>query len=143
MLGHSSVVPLWANNGPGELFISNLDMDHNARYLLAPQWDEFKLGQQNTSENIPPNRWTLVKIHYDTSTIQGTFEAWMKPIGGEWVKVAEWIDGVTPNFTWTITAAEVGGHNMFRMPTTVNDHDSWIYLDDFAIATTEESLPKY
>ena len=143
MLGHSSVEPLWANEGPTELFISNLDMDHNARYLLAPEWNEFKLGQQDTSENITPNRWTLVKIHYDTSTPQGTYEAWMKPLGGQWVKVAEWIDGVTPNFTWNIASSDIGGHAMFRMPSTVDGPDSWIYLDDFAIATSEEDLPIY
>jgi hypothetical protein len=112
-------------------------------YHPAAQWNRFKIGQTDLSENLTPNRWTLVKIHYDTSDTSGTFEAWMKPLNGSWVKVAEWIDGVTSDFSWTIPADEVGGHRVFRMPTTIDDVDSWIYLDDFAMATLEANLPGY
>jgi hypothetical protein len=112
-------------------------------YQLAPDYNQFKLGQTNVGENLTPNRWTLVKIHIDTSTTSGSYEAWLKPLGGSWVKVAEWIDGVTPDFSWIIPADDVGGHRVLRMPTTINDVDSWIYLDDFAMATSEADLPVY
>jgi hypothetical protein len=67
------------------------------------------------------------------------------------VKVAEWIDGVTPDFSWKIPADKVGGYKTFRIPTTLghfgekakDNKDSWIYLDDFAMASSEDLLPKY
>ncbi len=108
-----------------------------------------KLGHTDTSEFIAVNRWTLVKLHYDTSTVSGTYEAWMQPRGGNWTKIAEWIDGVTPNFSWTLEPQDVGGHRAFRMPTTFPGNnitpteDAWLYLDDFAIATGEAALPTY
>ena len=143
-MGFSTGEPYWSNSDNTELFITTVD-PYNTMidYQVAPDWDQFKIGQTNVSENIRPNRWTLVKIHYDTSTTRGTFEAWLKPLGGRWTKVAEWIDGQTSNFSWVIPAQNVGGHRMFRMPTTIDDADSWIYMDDFAMATTEEALPVY
>jgi hypothetical protein len=143
MFGSSSAQPKWVEGRPTDLFIFMMDMDHVARYLPAHDYDEFQLGQQNTSQRINPNRWTLVKIHYDTSVAQGSFEAWLRPIGGQWVKVAEWIDGKTPNFVWNIAARDIGGHRIFRMPTTMDKYDSWLYIDDFAMATSEASLPQY
>lgn len=141
-LGFTTGEPYWANQDNTELFITTMDpYATEVNYELAPPYDAHKIGQTDVSENITPNRWTLVKIHYDTTTVSGTFEAWMKPMGGEWVKVAEWIDGVTPNFSWRLN--EIGGHRLFRMPTTVDDHDSWIYMDDFAMATSESDLPVY
>lgn len=112
-------------------------------------WARSKLGQDNTAINISANRWTLVKIHIDTSTVNGAFEMWLKPMKGEWKKVAEWIDGVTPNFQWRIPANQVGGHRVFRMPTTIPGgardplYDFWVYLDDFSMATSEDALPNY
>jgi len=115
----------------------------------VPAEEEWKLGQTNTSERITANRWTLVKIHLDTSTQSGKYEAWMRPLGGSWTKTAEWIDGVTPGFTWTISANHVGGHRTFRMPSTIgrasgsSNYDAWIYMDDFAMARSEAGLPLY
>ncbi|MCU7806740.1 MAG: PKD domain-containing protein [Candidatus Thiodiazotropha sp. (ex Semelilucina semeliformis)] len=143
-MGYTTGEPFWANQVNTEVFMTNIDpYNTNVDYQLAPEWNQFKLGQTDVSENVTPNRWTLVKIHYDTSTTSGTFEAWMKPLGGQWVKVAEWINGQTPNFSWTIPAGDVGGHRVFRMPTTMDDHDSWMYIDDFAMATSEADLPVY
>ncbi len=142
MFGYSTSEPFWANNDPTQLFMTtNEPFNVSIDYELAEDYNQFKIGQTDVSENIVPNRWTLVKIHYDTSTTRGTFEAWMKPMGEEWVKVAEWIDGVTPNFSWPV--ASVGGHRVFRMPTTINYVDSWMYMDDFAMATSEADLPVY
>jgi PKD repeat protein len=143
-LGYTTAEPFWGNTDNRELFMTTIDPYANyINYHQAAPENRFKLGQTDLSENITPNRWTLVKIHYDTSDTSGTFEAWMKPLNGSWVKVAEWIDGVTSDFSWTIPAGDVGGHRVFRMPTTVDDVDSWIYLDDFAMATLEANLPGY
>jgi hypothetical protein len=102
------------------------------------------IGSPNPSEWMRPNRWTLVKMHMrTTSTTGNAFEVWLRPYGGAWVKVSEWIGGVTPGFTWNIPAEHVGGHRVFRMPTTVSDNDYWNYMDDFAMATTEQDLPVY
>lgn len=115
----------------------------------ADTGNEWKLGHTNPAEHFSANRWTLVKIHLDTSTQSGRYEAWMRPLGGSWIKTAEWISGVTPGFTWTINASHVGGHRVFRMPTTIGSasgglsYDTWIYLDDFAMASSEGALPQY
>jgi hypothetical protein len=85
------------------------------------------------------------------STASGRYEAWLTPMGGTPVKVAEWIDGVTKDFSWRIPADTVGGYRVFRLPTTIgawgeraNDNkDCWIYMDDFAMASSEEALPEY
>ena len=143
-LGMTTGEPFWANEDSTELFMTTVDpYDLYIDYRAAPDWNRFKLGQTDVSENITPNRWTLVKIHYDTSSTSGVFEAWMKPIGGSWTKVSEWIDGQTPDFSWNIPVQDIGGHRVFRMPTTVDDFDSWLYLDDFAMATSESDLPVY
>jgi len=127
--------------------------DHSLGTIIygpgVEQGNPNKLGQTDTNAYIAANTWTLVKIHFDTSTTSGKFEAWLKPMGGNWIKVAEWIDGVTPGFSWKIPASEVGGHRIISMPTTIPGggrdplYNSWIYMDDFVIATSEDSLPKY
>ena len=104
------------------------------------------IGQTDLSERIVRNRWTLVKIHMDTSTSSGQFEAWLKPLGGQWVKVVDWADGQN-GLDWTV--ATPGGHSVFRMPTTIGRatntdlYDSWMYLDDFTMANSENDLPVY
>lgn len=111
-------------------------------YLPVPDYDENKIGQQDISEWIRPNQWTLVKIHFDTSTTSASWEMWYRTQVTDWIKVADWIDGITPNFSWTVPVSEVGGHRALRMPTTIG-LDSWTYMDDFAIATSEADLPVY
>jgi hypothetical protein len=143
-LGYTTGEPHWANEDQRELYMTTVDpFNLYIDYQLAPDYNQFKLGQTDVGENLTPNRWTLVKIHIDTSTTSGSYEAWLKPLGGSWVKVAEWIDGETPDFSWIIPAEDVGGHRVLRMPTTIDDVDSWLYLDDFAMAISEEDLPVY
>jgi len=102
------------------------------------------ISSPNPSEWMRPNRWTLVKMHMRTTSTNGnSFEVWLRRYGGSWVKVSEWIGGVTPGFTWSIPAEHVGGHRVLRMPTTVSDNDYWLYMDDFVMATTESDLPVY
>jgi len=115
-------------------------------YALADQYptNRTKLGQTDISDLVARNRWTLVKLHMDTSTTSGKWEAWVKPMGGEWLKVADWVDGQNA-LTWTVSVP--GGHRVLRMPTTIGGggeyFDSWLYMDDFAMAGSESDLPVY
>lgn len=155
-LGTQSTEPLWMSLGTpstGSVFLNNgvnttYDNISVVTNTNAEPGNEWKLGQYNTGERITSNRWTLVKIHLDTSTQSGRYEAWMRPFGGSWTKVVEWIDGVTPGFTWRVNASHVGGHRTFRMPSTIGrangtSYDAWIYMDDFAMARSEGGLPTY
>ncbi|MFN3484318.1 MAG: hypothetical protein ACK44W_02375, partial [Planctomycetota bacterium] len=125
-----------------------------ANIIKAKEWNRWKMGQTSLKERVVANRWTLVKLHFDTSTTSARYEAWLRPLGGKWVKVAEWIDGVTPGFSWKIPPEKVGGHKAVCMPTTMGAHsswgeraknnmDCWLYMDDFAMAASEDELPKY
>ncbi len=135
-----------------EFYFYLADME-DISYLQTNGSSSWKIGQTDISDHIVPNRWTLVKIHIDTSTVNPRYEQWMKPMGGQWLKVAEQIQGQTPNLNWQIEPQNVGGHRSFRMPTTQNpcrfagdpnlSCDSWMYLDDFTIATSEDTLPVY
>ena len=112
---------------------------------------EQDLGHTDTSELIIGQRWVLVRLHMDTSGPQGIYEAWMRPMGGREVKVAEHIGGVTPGFDWPIR--DNSGHRVLRMPTTIGNryvvdnypesYDVTFYLDDFTMATSEDHLPRY
>jgi hypothetical protein len=154
--GGWSALPLYQSLGEptnGDIFLNNpVSLDTTAvTNANFPSWDAWKLGQTNTSEYMAANRWTLVKIHLDTSTQSGRYEAWMRHAGSAWIKVVEWIDGVTPaGFTWRINADQVGGHRVIRMPSTIGsanpagqNYDAWFYMDDFAIARSEAGLPVY
>ena len=122
-----------------------------AEIKKGPSYNRWKMGQTSLDEQIVANRWTLVKLHFDTSKTSARWEAWLRPMGGKQVKVAEWIDGVTPDFSWKMPADKVGGHKVFRMPTTnggwgeraKDNMDSWRYMDDFAMAGSEDALPQY
>ena len=110
---------------------------------LGDPYAQGNIGSPNPTEWMRPNRWTLVKMHFNTTRTSGnSWEVWLRPQGGAWTKVSEWIGGQTPGFTWNIPSASVGGHRVLRMPTTV-DHDYRMYMDDFVMATTESDLPAY
>ncbi|GAB4478776.1 MAG: hypothetical protein OHK0044_25890 [Burkholderiaceae bacterium] len=67
---------------------------------------------------------------------------WIRQRGVQaWTKAAEWIGGVTPNFDWPIPQNLRDGNRQLAMPTTVNDVDSTVYLDDFVMATSAEAWP--
>lgn len=130
----------------GEQFICT--WEDFARISSAQPENSWKMYQTNQA-HIRRNQWTLVKLHFDTSGPTGTYEAWLRPMGGQWTKIAEWIGGVTPGFTWNIPENLRTGHRVIRIPTTINapddglNYDSWTYLDDFVIATSEAALPTY
>lgn len=147
-LGSASYEPFWQELGANatDAFLRNRTYHGTARYTAASETANVdKLGQTDLTERIRANRWQLVKIHIDTSNERGNrYESWIKPLNGNWVKVVEWIDGVTPDFEWIIPPERVGGHGVFRMPTTVNpNHDWWIYIDDFAMTDSEADLIVY
>jgi hypothetical protein len=118
-------------------------------YTQSSAGDQNKMGQQNIGTWVRSNTWTLVKLHWNTSASNVSWEAWLTPQGQPTVKVVEWISGVTPGFTWTIPPEHIGGHRVLRMPTTFPGpnnsefYDSWIYMDDFVISETEADLPVY
>jgi hypothetical protein len=102
---------------------------------------------------VAVNRWTLVKQHFNTNnaSIGNAYEVWLRAYGrASFTKVAEFISGTTPDFTWTISngtdslgrAVGPGGHRALRMPTT-GRANYWMYMADFAIATSESALPVY
>ncbi|MDB4516751.1 hypothetical protein N9089_04050 [Crocinitomicaceae bacterium] len=150
MRNHSNIPDRVPTAHPADMYFNTRDAEGPSVMTLdgLPSWDQGKLGQTDTSEFIAHNRWNLVKLHYNTTSTSGnSYEAWIRQYGGSWTKVAEWIGGVTPGFTWTIPAADVGGHTVMRMPTTVGStsggQDFWLYMDDFAMATTAADLPVY
>lgn len=118
-------------------------------YSLDPD-NSSKLGPNLTATAqqgaLQYQQWTLVKLHFDTSNnSSGVYEAWLRPYGGAWRKVSEWIGGVTPNFTWSGFGA--GGHSILQIPSTIGwttDGTNYIfYMDDFAMADSESALPQY
>lgn len=108
---------------------------------------EYPTNAQKLFQNMSPTpllagRWYQVKLHMDMSGEQGIYEAWLRERGASWKKVAEWIGGVTPKFVWPIPVAERVGFRQLAIPTTVNGpDDSTTYMDDFALAGSEEALP--
>lgn len=103
------------------------------------------LGNSGADPNyltpISANQWWLLRLHIDHSSTPGVVEAWIRPHGGEWIKIMDTTTSAT--VVWTPASAE--GHRGFRFPTTMNNWyqegntatthgDWWIYIDDFAIA---------
>ncbi|VAX13231.1 hypothetical protein MNBD_GAMMA24-1168 [hydrothermal vent metagenome] len=135
---------------PAEYYMYLADLSDISYFDLAGN-NSGEIGQTDLSDHLVPNRWTLVKIHLDTSTVNPKYEQWIKPLGGQWLKVAEYIQGQTANLSWRISPDDVGGHRAFRMPGIQNSCsfdpgqacNFWIYLDDFCVATSEDTLPIY
>lgn len=132
----------------GHVFFNTRDNTTGRPFYSQSPGNENKLGQTDVGRSITPNAWYLVKMHFDTSTTSNNrWEMWIRPVGGSFTKIVEWIGGTTPNFTWTQTSG--GGHKYLRIPTTFPGnnveifYDAWIYLDDFVMATSEADLPTY
>ena len=132
-------------------FFWNTSSASGVSQIINTRGDEYTqdtMGQSNTTEWMRANRWTLVKMRFNTTRTSGnSWETWLRPMGGSWTKVADWVGG-TPGFTWNVPSESVGGHRVLRMPTTVGGvtsqlYDYWLYMDDFVLATTEADLPVY
>ena len=116
-------------------------------------WDQSRYGPSPAPNGeIGRNEWVCIRFHVDTSGPQGTYEQWIRKLGEpSFTKVAEYIGGVTPGFTWGIpdtggTFGPVrGGHTAFRVPVNNSSpyRNSLRYMQDFAMATSESDLPVY
>ncbi len=113
-----------------------------ANHRAVPDYNRNKLYQNLSAMPLLAGRWYQVRIHVDTSGAQGAYELWIREAGQPWLKLAEWIGGVTPNFEWPIPEPERVGNRVVAIPTTVNEADSIVYLDDFAMATSEAALAR-
>lgn len=112
-----------------------------ANYSGAEPWNATKLDQNLVTSYFTTGVWRQFRIHIDTSGAQGTYELWARERGvSTWTKYAEWIGGVTPNFTWPIPAGARNGNIQLAIPTTVDSPDSTIYMDDFIMATSLNDL---
>jgi len=140
---NNSMPPYWESAGTGEMYIQ-VDCFNSCDNADEAPEDQWKMGHNIASEGglLEPNQWYLLKVHFDTtgadsrSSGNSVYEMWIDN-----VKVAEWIGGVTADFTWA--SPGTSGHKALRIPTTINDVDQWIYIDDFVMATTEADLPVY
>jgi hypothetical protein len=112
----------------------------------------------SSATHVRPNQWMLIKYHIDFSGTDpraaaghAVYEMWIRPLGvTEWTKTAEYFGGVTQVNGQTVQMATefTDGLRMMRMPSTVgspstNWADSWMYVDDYVMATSEASLPVY
>jgi len=156
LCGDSSEPSYVAVSNPGEAFgLSRDDTIVSDRPYISTSFaiangSTNHLGQNiSTAKMFNPNEWVEIRIHYDTSGASGVYELWRRTVGQPWTKLSEWIDGVTANFAWAITAPFRDGHAGFIMPSTMPGanttplYDAWMYMQDFAIATSAASLPKY
>lgn len=111
----------------------------------VPLLDRDKLPTNLANRPVLGNQWNIVKILCDTSGAQGEWHLWIRrwPSESTFVKCAEWIGGVTPNFGWVTQPNERLGNSKFRWPTTVNNQPYWHYYQDWCIATDESLLRTY
>lgn len=110
-------------------------------YSGGAPWNAQKLYQNLSHTPLLEGVWYQVRVHIDTSGPQGVYELWVRQQGvSTWTKLAEWIGGVTPNFTWPIPEDMRTGNKVIAMPTTVDTYDSTTYLDDFIMATSAADL---
>lgn len=115
-----------------------------ANYSVAETGSETKMDQNLVTTPLGLGTWHLIKGHVDTSGAEGTYELWIRPRGtAAWTKYAEWIGGVTADFTWSIPEAARNGNIQLAIPTTVDTPDSTTYMDDFVMAESESDLPTY
>ena len=131
--------------GTGNLFIVNESPNSRLSYTgTDAMWRPNLIGPNSPASQaiIYANTWTLVRMHFDMSgASNGTWQMWTKKVGGNFVKVAEYIGGTTPNTTWN--PAFRSGMTWLKVFTTLDTYDSWWYMDDFMIATSEADLPTY
>lgn len=101
-----------------------------------------KLFQNASKTPLLAGRWYQVRLHIDISGTQGVYEAWIKERGQSgFTKIADWRGGVTANFSWPLPTSQRGAYSVVRIPTTVNAQNNTVYIDDFAIAGSQDALP--
>jgi hypothetical protein len=156
MIGQTSVSgpPLYVLGGDDTPSVQPYIVLAGAAGLSSITWtgpgsvpgDRDSLGQQNQDELMVPNRWTLVKMNIDTSTMTPRFRLWLRAQeDSDFTLVSDWQHGVN-DLSWTYD--EPGGHRAFRWPSTLGNtdppwEDAWMYFADFAMADAEADLPTY
>ena len=141
------------NNTTGDMWLLLRDNTEGTPAWMgyAAPGDRNKLGQTNLSERIRPNRWNIIRCHMNfTNTAAASAECWIGAKGSALTKVMEWIGGTTvegESFTWTIPDAT--GHRYAWLPSTQGagsteyPQETFLYFDDYYVATTEGDLPTY
>lgn len=131
------------SSGPAGTHLFQLTSPY-ANYTGGEPWNATKMDQNLVTTSMALGTWYLVKIHIDTSGAEGTYEMWIRARGTQtFTKYAEWIGGVTANFTWSIPVGARNGNIQIAIPTTVDPPDSTTLMDDFVMATTADDLPTY
>ena len=74
------------------------------------------------------------------SDSNGGWEMWKRTPETSFVKIVEYLGGVTANYSQT--PEYTSGMSWFKWMTTLNC-DVWFYYDDFIMATSEADLPTY
>jgi hypothetical protein len=93
----------------GQRYIGVVTESANNLAAFEGVWNAKKLTQNLNTMRMLNGRWYQIKMHMDVSGAQGVWEAWIRESGQNWIKVADWKGGVTPNFTWPLSTAERRG----------------------------------
>jgi hypothetical protein len=127
-------------------------MDGSARNTNWSASNQWKIGP-NTAEALAnngaggftlPNTWTLHKLHINPFGANRGVEMWQRPKGTlTWTKTMDWRVGLTPYFQWTPGSISTGGMRWLQFPSILQTPNTWQYLADYAIATSEANLPTY
>jgi hypothetical protein len=144
--------PYYSNPDPSSIYLG-LEGDgiSNTGGVEAGSGTARLYQNANSTLKITANQWWLVKQHIKLTAPTGAWEAWIRPYGGTFTKVADWRPGVTPSFSWPISASAPYAQGMlaYKFPTTMNGgattnlYNNWRYYADWAFASSEANLPTY
>lgn len=111
-----------------------------------PAYNQWKLGPNLVSGDamfMHPGTFYLHKMYFNTSGPTGRWEWWKRALGVmEWTKMAEFIPGVTPNFTWNTIPQERNGFRYMKWPVTSTPANTF-QITDICWAAAEADLPVY
>lgn len=153
-MGTNSYNPFWASHGDpsdGNLYIaSQAKSTGNPYWAGGPQENRHKLGQTSLAEWIKPNRWNVLRCKTDFSNMKAAqLDYRIKAKGSVLTNVMNGHGGTAVKgsaFTWTLPSAKAS--RVMSIPTTGpapnrSGPETFMYLDDFIIATSEDDLPDY
>lgn len=106
-------------------------------------YNPIRRGVHNSANFFAPNTWYLTKFRLSTVGPNGSIELWVREYGNlTWSKWMDWRGNVTPDtYQYLVDAVNQGvGHQLLKLFTTFNDVNSWVYVGDFQVATSEANL---